>query len=78
MGAYATGLTSANAENKRCRMFYGSDLSFDFATVTNDLSGTINIVPKSTASFTYSKTSFTLKCNGVNNPSATASADMSC
>jgi len=57
LGAYATGFTSAIAANKNCKMYTGADMSFDFESVTNDLSGTINIVPKlSYKEFTYSKT----------------------
>lgn len=81
MGVYATGFASAIAANKNCRIFYGTELSFDFLTITNDLSGTINIIPKhgpTVKDYTYSKTSFTFKCTSIVNPSATASADMSC
>lgn len=73
-------MTSGIAENKRCRMYYGDVLSFDFTTVTNDLSGTIIITPKlksaNAKGYTYTKTSFSLKCAGVTNPSATDTAEM--
>ena len=38
-------------------MYTGADMSFDFESVTNDLSAIITIVPKlSYKEFTYSKT----------------------
>jgi hypothetical protein len=44
LGAVGAANTGANADNKRCRLYNTADgsLSFDFSTLTNDLSTTVN------------------------------------
>lgn len=39
-------MTSAMNDNKRCRMYYGDVLSFDFATISSDISAPIVMTPK--------------------------------
>jgi len=46
LGALGSAVTSSAAANKRCRVFNADgSLSFDFASITNDLSSTIVLTP---------------------------------
>lgn len=59
-------------------MYNGDALSFDWSTITNDITGTVVLTPKALTAakaYTYSALSFTLKCNGVVNPATTAEAN---
>jgi len=46
IGALGSAVTSSAATNKRCRVFNADGtLSFDFASITNDLSSAIVLTP---------------------------------
>jgi len=79
IGNLGASITGNAALNKRCRVYnQDGSLSFDFNTITNDLAGTITVDPNdltAASSYTYSRSAFTLKCNGITTPSATNTAD---
>jgi len=46
IGSLGSAITSSAAVNKRCRVFnVDGSLSFDFASITNDLSSAIVLTP---------------------------------
>jgi len=45
IGALGSAVTGSAASNKRCRVYYGDSLSFDFKTITNELSSNITLTP---------------------------------